>query len=227
MRHAFLKNIFFVGTFLLAILPVLAVANNYNSKVQDYSGTWWFNLGLGFGYLHDNHWHDLEHESETDGAVLGTISFNYATFDNQLLTLRLTGVGEILDDGTNSVNGTTDGAYKDEVHENFEGLTEIGVLYGLMHKSKYFLASAATGLAYVGANYETHQHKNDGDDFFDDGTEFNQEKHTVSTIGLPLEAQVFLTPASFFGIGLIGTANVNSQVPFAGVMLGFQIGDLR
>jgi hypothetical protein len=53
------------------------------------------------------------------------------------------------------------------------------------------------------------------------------ESLSFTTVGIPLEAQVFFTPFSFLGIGMCGFANLNPEKPYAGALLCLKIGKLR
>jgi hypothetical protein len=48
-----------------------------------------------------------------------------------------------------------------------------------------------------------------------------------SKIGLAMSGQIFWTPSRFFGIGLSGFANMNSNRSFYGAMLALRLGKLR
>jgi hypothetical protein len=49
----------------------------------------------------------------------------------------------------------------------------------------------------------------------------------MSTIGFPIEAQLFTTPLSFFGIGLYGIVNLNPRMSYFSILLCLQFGKLR
>jgi hypothetical protein len=82
---------------------------------------------------------------------------------------------------------------------------DVGLLIGYSTKTPQSLGyfSIATGISYVTG----HPHN--------------------STIGLPIEAQLFYTPFSFLGFGVTGLANINPELNFAGVIFCMQIGKLR
>jgi len=67
--------------------------------------------------------------------------------------------------------------------------------------------SIAAGIGYVGGreDYDTY----------------------ISTIGFPIDVQLFFTPSSFVGIGFQGIANINPERSFYGVLLCLQLGKLR
>ena len=50
---------------------------------------------------------------------------------------------------------------------------------------------------------------------------------SVSTVGFPIDIQIFVTPLSFAGIGFQGAADINSQRSFWCLLLCLQIGKLR
>lgn len=47
------------------------------------------------------------------------------------------------------------------------------------------------------------------------------------TIGLPVEAQVSVTPTSFMGVGITGFLDVNKDKTFYGLLICLQFGNLR
>lgn len=86
-------------------------------------------------------------------------------------------------------------------------LSEIGFMYGIGSKKKFFFGSVSLGLGYIW------------------GTGYNSED--ISTIGIPVEMQFFLTPLSFCGVGLTLLSNINHKAPTFGVAFCLQIGKLR
>ena len=48
-----------------------------------------------------------------------------------------------------------------------------------------------------------------------------------ATFGIPIELQLFYTPLSFVGIGLLGFADFNKEETFGGALLCLQFGKLR
>jgi len=86
-----------------------------------------------------------------------------------------------------------------------ESITECGVLYGRATKASYGVASVSGGISIVVASLYT----------------------SFTTVGIPLEAQLILTPTKIFGIGFKGFANLNPQKSFGGLLFCLQIGKLR
>jgi len=86
------------------------------------------------------------------------------------------------------------------------GFVDAGLLYGRIAKGDYGFASISGGPGIVHGNPNSEE---------------------VTTIGLPLETQLFFTPFSFLGIGFTGFANINPQEPFYGGLVSVQIGKLR
>jgi len=86
---------------------------------------------------------------------------------------------------------------------------DLGITIGLSTKTPGSLgyASIAAGISYVGGRKDAFTH--------------------ISTVGFPLDAQLFFTPFSSMGIGFQGIANVNSERSFYGVLLCLQFGKLR
>lgn len=199
----------YLSKFILSIMMLLMPFSLFAAEesvpgLTDYSGTWWLNAGFGAGYVFSDD--DNLGDDDDNSGPAATFSFNYAVTDNQVLTLRTSAVDvDFLD-----IFGASD-AQVDNVYD-------FGVLYGLMHKSDLFLASIAGGLAYTAVEY------NHNADFYDDDQSHN---YTESTIGVPLEAQLFWTPSSFLGLGLIGLANINSEASYVAGLVAIQVGDLK
>lgn len=86
------------------------------------------------------------------------------------------------------------------------GFIDAGVLYGRVAKKKYGFASLSGGLAVAKGN---------------------PNSENITTLGLPLETQLFFTPFSFLGLGITGFANINPEESFYGGLICIQIGKLR
>jgi hypothetical protein len=94
-----------------------------------------------------------------------------------------------------------------------DSMWDTGLLYGRATRTRVSEAWAAVGVGLA------------------DGTRssslFGQEHQLSSVVGIPLEAHVTWTPASWFGLGLYGFADVNHAQSFAGVALGVELGLLQ
>ena len=94
-----------------------------------------------------------------------------------------------------------------------DGMWDTGLLYGRGTRTRVYQAWAAAGVGLA------------------DGTRssglFGQQHDLSSVVGIPLEAHLTWTPASWFGVGLYGFADVNHSQSFAGVALGLELGLLR
>jgi len=55
----------------------------------------------------------------------------------------------------------------------------------------------------------------------------HDERIEFLTSGIPVEVQLFWTPLSRFGIGIVGFGNLNPEESLAGLLVTIQIGDLR
>lgn len=86
-------------------------------------------------------------------------------------------------------------------------LWDAGALYGVITKGKFAFASASAGLGLAGG-------KREGAKAF-------------TTVGIPLETQLFLTPIRYAGIGLYGLADLNPEKSFWGLLVCLQFGRLR
>jgi len=91
---------------------------------------------------------------------------------------------------------------------------DIGVLYGIIAKNEIGFASVSAGLGGVKGIKRVSAGP----------TEYIGE--SVFTTGVPLEAQLFWNPVSFFGLGLYAFANANLERPFGGVLFCVQAGNL-
>lgn len=87
--------------------------------------------------------------------------------------------------------------------------SDVGLLYGRVLSQGSFFASVGAGVAFVEGNYVG---VGDNEDLF-------------STIGLPLEVQLFARPFRFIGVGIYGFANVNPEQSFLGATFSVQIGN--
>jgi len=137
-------------------------------------------------------------------GVSAGLSYSFAS-ENHLYTIRGVHNEEIKIFGTDPVNTVWD----------------IGLLYGLQHKTPHSLISISTGIALVGGVKRVYQSTVTDTGWYYGG--YTGEKFL--TAGLPVETQLFWRPHKVFGIGLCGFANLNSQKSFAGGMLSLQIGN--
>ena len=55
---------------------------------------------------------------------------------------------------------------------------------------------------------------------------YRSRRTSALTATVPLEAQLFLRPLRFLGIGVAGVADVNAERSFAGLLVGVQVGRL-
>ena len=104
-----------------------------------------------------------------------------------------------------------------------ERVWDIGMLYGLMGKEKYAMASISAGLSVVGGVHR-------GEFLYRTTGIFGRrhyEKNEFSNIGIPVELQLFITPFAFLGLGFYGFANLNAEESFAGGLICLQLGKLR
>lgn len=89
---------------------------------------------------------------------------------------------------------------------------DIGLLYGIIARNEIGFASISAGLGGVSGIKRVGDYMTGymGKKFF--------------TMGVPLEAQLFLDPFGFLGVGLYAFANVNLEKSFAGVLFCIQLG---
>lgn len=96
---------------------------------------------------------------------------------------------------------------------------DLGVLAGVIRKKQRGMVSISAGGSIVGG-----KKKEDltGGELFD--ADYSTKNYT--TVGLPINSQIFFTPFSHVGIGLNGFANINPKKSFAGVLVCLQIGKI-
>ncbi|MDP8239499.1 MAG: hypothetical protein P9X24_10450 [Candidatus Hatepunaea meridiana] len=108
-----------------------------------------------------------------------------------------------------------------------ETVWDLGLLYGGMVKSKYWIASISTGLSLVGGVQQ-------GKLLYREENWLrtpHYKKDKFQTIGIPIEFQMFITlvkdPKNVsIGFGLYGFRNFNSEEPFGGGLVCVQFGKL-
>lgn len=101
-----------------------------------------------------------------------------------------------------------------------EKVWDIGPLYGLIAKGKWVYASISGGISLVGGTKH-------GMYLGSPGWINTYEKVSLTTVGIPLEIQLFFTPFSSFGIGVHGFANLNLKRSYFGILICLQCGKLR
>lgn len=187
-------------SFLHCVAAILALMSIFNTDLyaQDSNNAApkkdnWLNAGLGFSSFGVN-----------SGKSAG-LSYSFAS-ENHFYTIG--------------------GVYNEEI--NFMGTAhpenivwDIGLLYGLQHKTPHSLISISTGIALVGGVKRVDQITVTDTGWYNHS--YTGERFL--TAGLPVETQLFWRLHKVFGIGLCGFANLNSQKSFAGGMLSLQIGN--
>jgi hypothetical protein len=89
-------------------------------------------------------------------------------------------------------------------------LYDVGALYGIMHKEKWWYAGGSIGAGLTGGRISS-----------------GSEQNSFTTGALLVGGEIFFTPFSFAGIGLQGYANANPKQSFLGALLCLQFGRLR
>ena len=96
-------------------------------------------------------------------------------------------------------------AITDPFGEGSDSLTEIGLLYGRVAKSRQGHGAIATGVAYTSACAAS--------------------RDTVCRVlGVPIVAEAGFRPTRVLGIGIQAFANLNKQRVFGGVVIFLQLG---
>ena len=89
--------------------------------------------------------------------------------------------------------------------EPVRSIADLGVMYGLSARSMYSFLSGSIGLAATWVKRES----------------------TVSTIGIPIEAQAFFIPWPVLGVGVKAYGNINPQKSIGGFLVCLNFGAFR
>jgi hypothetical protein len=207
IQRSAMKKLLTALCLVAGVLPAIA-----DEPMADAKGTWWANFGAGPGVL-TSHTADNADDDYDSSRNLSSISINYAHFSNQFIELRVSNLGHFIDFSCFV-----------SCEEQLNKLQDIGLLYGIMKKEKWYTLGASVGLAYTDIEYKSGEkvYVPDGDYYTTEYTYRNSQ-----TLGLPAEAQLFYTPFKYFGIGLIGYLNINTEASGVGAMLAIQLGNLR
>jgi len=106
-----------------------------------------------------------------------------------------------------------------------ETVWDFGLLYGKIKKYAYGSASMSCGISLIGGVRRGDYLSSSGSGWFSLGS--NHDKRNFYNIGIPVEAQLFWTPTSVFGVGVSAFANLNLDKPFYGTTLLLQLGNLK
>ncbi len=160
---------------------------------------YWYNLGVGVGNM-----------SEVRNGFEADVSVNYAMTQDQFLSTRATGISSTKKFVPQAIGFATT-AGMPHTNDMVGGAADMGLLYGLRSVHDWGYVSGSTGVAYV------------------DGSKMPTAPNTlgqgISTVGLPLEAEVFYDVNNHLGISVIGFADVNSEASFVGITLATQMGN--
>ena len=129
-------------------------------------------------------------------GVGGSLNFAHRLGDRQFVELRLT-------------------SEQRGFFGSGDSTQDYGVLYGTILEARHGAAALSAGAALVtGTRYDP----------LPDGT-FGFTRRTFQTVGLPVSARAYFTPARHAGLSLHVFANLNPVTPFAGAALGVMLGD--
>ncbi len=108
-----------------------------------------------------------------------------------------------------------------------ESIWDAGVLYGMVARTSFGLASVSGGVSAVGGVRVQEPERGS----YDIGGSvlpysLGDEVERFYTVGIPLAGQLLWTPNPYIGLGIYGYANLNPEVSFAGALLGVQLGSL-
>jgi len=105
---------------------------------------------------------------------------------------------------------------RDGSSEKLKKATDISFLYGVNKNCKWSFASVAIGLSTIrGTQKKQYSNPN------------RSTYKNFSTIGIPIETQLFLKLLPGMGIGIYGFLNINNKSSFGGIFLSLQYGKLR
>ena len=93
---------------------------------------------------------------------------------------------------------------------NLNEISEFGATYGTSVSESFLFASASAGLGIV---------------LISEKAVRGEDKTTA--IGIPLEAQAFISPIRYFGFGAKLIGNVNSKSSYWGVLFCLHVGKMR
>ncbi|MBA4159794.1 MAG: hypothetical protein H0X65_20345 [Gemmatimonadetes bacterium] len=138
------------------------------------------------------------------GVGVGTLDLAAAAsasyqFGSSLLSVRTAATGEF------------------ELLGPADELWDVGLLYGRATPPGTFHAALGAGVALVRGTLRG-------------GGGFGppeREERIPTTVGLPVELQLFWRPTTILGLGIYGFANANREQSFAGAALSVQLGSLR
>lgn len=134
----------------------------------------------------------------------GFAGFSYL-IENKLVSIRLS-YSERISVYEPALNDGTLGSQAYLVNN----ITEVSALYGFAKKYERLLVSFSTGAGFV------------------TGKENNKKsERSFRTIGLPFDVQILITPFPVFGVGVIGSVNLNSKTTFTSFMFGLQFGRFK
>ena len=134
------------------------------------------------------------------------ISFNYYLNNAHLISGRLFGVQQ----------RTPLISFGGSFHN--ENIHDLGLLYGRLIKADFGYFSLSAGASYVGGRKYTKVAMGFG---------YEDLEERISTFGLPIEIQLFITPSDNFGLGFYGFYNFNLERNFFGFGFAIQYGELR
>jgi hypothetical protein len=89
-------------------------------------------------------------------------------------------------------------------------LWDIGILYGRAVQTGVVHLSLGAGIAAVGGSHRE--------------TLFDPGERIPTTVGLPVEAQLFFRPVPVLGVGVYGFGNFNDEESFLGAVAAVQLG---
>ncbi|MCP3679368.1 MAG: hypothetical protein GY782_03510 [Gammaproteobacteria bacterium] len=198
-----------LGSILGMVFSCLAqaqqLASTTQSQLSDTAAEplkWWLTLGIGgLG----------TQKMEQMSGIGTTIELNYNFSKHQLVTARITGYR----DNDNAIFGDALCGMADGICSVDKGFgRDYALLYGVIGRNHYGYLSASTGLSYFRGQQSKLVLSNGQDE---------NTNPVETSVGLPVELQAFYYPWRSFGIGIIGSGDINSKASFFGALTAIQL----
>lgn len=178
------------------------------------SGTWWINLAVGASTTLGYEPKSADDSADSGNSLMLATSVNYALYDYRFIELRAATSQHY---NWNFICFSTCPR-----EESLQGISDVGILYGLMKKTRYVTLTGSLGLAYTDVNYKKRT------TIEINGIESEETNHThVGTVGVPFEVSFFVTPLRYIGIGMMLMGNANTEASYIGGLFALQFGKLR
>ena len=106
-----------------------------------------------------------------------------------------------------------------------EECSDFSIMAGKIKKGRWLYAFLSGGIGYVYGGYSGKPKMLPYEDDNND-PEYEYETNEYKKAGIPMQAELMLTPLNCFGFGIIIFANLNIERPFYGAIFSIQSGRL-